>query len=57
MKVYVLKDDKNNIRYVGITSGSLRSRLTKHIHDTKYSSKKIIYLSKRLKVVIVMMIY
>ena len=41
MKVYVLKDDKNNIRYVGITSGSLRSRLTKHIHDTKYRSKNI----------------
>ena len=41
MKVYILKDDKNDIRYVGITSGSLRSRLIKHRHDTKHRSKNI----------------
>ena len=51
MKVYVLKDDKNNIRYVGITSGSLRSRLTKHIHDTNHRSKNNIPRNTLVKII------
>jgi hypothetical protein len=40
-KVYILKvKDTNDIRYVGITSGKLNTRLNKHLHDIKRESCK-----------------
>lgn len=40
-KVYILRETNSDIpRYVGITSGSLQNRLTKHIHDIKRISCK-----------------
>lgn len=34
-KIYVLKDDKNHIKYVGITKNSLKTRLNGHISKSK----------------------
>lgn len=39
-KVYVLKDKKDEVKYVGITSSSLKTRLSKHYNDVKMMRTK-----------------
>lgn len=38
--IYILKDQSNNVKYVGITTQSLRTRLTKHYYDVKTNKTK-----------------
>jgi hypothetical protein len=38
--IYILKDMSDNIKYVGITTQSLKTRLTKHYYDVKTNKTK-----------------
>jgi hypothetical protein len=51
-KVYYLKDQYNKIRYIGITTKSLKERYDEHIRDCKYNNKnshKVKWLRKCIK--------